>query len=131
MDLLFQVSSGGEDQFVVEVVPRTREVGQSWLSSACTSVWALVFSVLVIGRHRPSLILINGPGTCVPICFAALLFRILGLCLNRVVFIESLCRVESLSLSGRILYRLADDFFVQWPKLNKNYPRSRYVGRLV
>lgn len=125
------MSNGAEDQFVVEVVPRTREVGQSWLSSACTAAWALVFSVLVVGRHRPSLILINGPGTCVPLCFAALFFRILGLCENRVMFIESLCRVKTLSLSGRMLYRLVDDFFVQWPQLKQKYPRSNYFGRLV
>ncbi|XP_071515201.1 UDP-N-acetylglucosamine transferase subunit ALG14 [Panulirus ornatus] len=125
------VNCGGDDQFVVEVVPRTREVGQSWISSACTALWALIFSILVVARHRPTLILTNGPGTCVPVCFAALLFRILGICQIRTVFIESLCRVQTLSLSGCMLYRVTDDFLVQWPQLKEKYPRSKYLGRLV
>ncbi|KAG7165907.1 UDP-N-acetylglucosamine transferase subunit ALG14-like, partial [Homarus americanus] len=49
--------------------------------------------------------------------------------LARVVFIESLCRVQSLSLSGRMLYRITDDFIVQWPQLKDKYPRSKYMGR--
>ena len=96
-----------------------------------TSFWASIVSFVVIARHRPNLILTNGPGTCVPICLSSLIFRILGLCQNRIVFVESLCRVQSLSLTGRILYRLTDDFFVQWKKLYEKYPRSIYVGRLV
>ncbi|XP_045583107.1 UDP-N-acetylglucosamine transferase subunit ALG14 [Procambarus clarkii] len=126
-----QVNDEGDDQFVVEVVPRTREVGQSWVSTAYSAMWALIFCILVVARHRPSLILTNGPGTCVPVCLSALLFRILGICQTRVVFIESLCRVQSLSLSGRILYRITDDFIVQWPQLKTKYPRSKYMGRLV
>lgn len=41
----------------------------------------------------------------------------MGLLPVRVVFVESLCRVQSLSLTGRILYYLADRFVVQWPGL--------------
>jgi hypothetical protein len=33
------------------------------------------------------------------------------------VFIESFCRVQSLSLSGLLLYPLVDEFVVQWPQL--------------
>ncbi len=51
---------------------------------------------------------------------------------TRIVFIESIARVTTLSLSGKILYkaRLADGFFVQWPKLATAYPRANFVGRL-
>lgn len=121
----------GEGQFVVEVVPRTREVGQSWVTSAFTTLHALVVSFVVLFRHRPALILANGPGTCVPICAGAVMLRVLGVVPSRVVFVESLCRVRSLSLSGRILYPISDHFFVQWPQLTINYPRAHYNGRLV
>ncbi len=51
---------------------------------------------------------------------------------TRIVFVESIARVTTLSLSGKILYkaRLADGFFVQWPKLAAAYPRADFVGRL-
>ncbi|KAK8752072.1 hypothetical protein OTU49_011931, partial [Cherax quadricarinatus] len=126
-----KVTNGSGDQFVVEVVPRTREVGQPWVSTAYTALCALIFCISVVARHRPSLILTNGPGTCVPVCYSALLFRVLGICQSRVVFIESLCRVHSSSLSGSLLYRIVDDFIVQWPQLKEKYPRSKYMGRLV
>lgn len=118
-------------QYSIEVVPRARKVGQDWVSSCFTTLWALVFSVLSVNRHRPNLILTNGPGTCIPVCLVALLLRILGICRNRVVYVESLCRVKSLSLSGRILYHFADDVIVQWPDLLKAHPRCKYLGRLI
>lgn len=121
----------GEGQFVVEVVPRTREVGQSWVTSAFTTLHALVVSFVILVRHRPALILANGPGTCVPLCAGAVMLRVLGVTPSRVVFVESLCRVRSLSLSGRILYPISDHFFVQWPQLTINHPRAHYNGRLV
>lgn len=126
-----QEKNESEKTFLLETIPRTREVGQSWLSTIVTTLWASIFSLGIIAHHQPALILTNGPGTCVPICLSALLFRILGICHNRIVFIESLCRVKSLSLTGLILYRLVDDFFVQWDGLKERYPRAIYLGRLV
>ncbi|KAK4323694.1 hypothetical protein Pmani_005625 [Petrolisthes manimaculis] len=123
-----QTSAG---QYSIEVVPRAREVGQGWTSTYFTTLWSLIFSAISVTRHRPNLILTNGPGTCVPVCLVALGLRILGICRNRVVFVESLCRVKTLSLSGRILYHLADDIIVQWPGLSKTYPRCKYLGRLI
>ncbi|KAG0712396.1 UDP-N-acetylglucosamine transferase subunit ALG14 [Chionoecetes opilio] len=123
--------SQDEDHFVVEVVPRTREVGQSWVTSAFTTLRALIASLLVLAHHLPTLIVSNGPGTCVPLCVGAVIMRVLGVCHSRVVFVESLCRVRSLSLSGRVLYPLSDHFLVQWPYLTDSYPKARYIGRLV
>ena len=51
---------------------------------------------------------------------------------SRIVYVESIARVFSLSLSGKILYilRLADAVFVQWPELQQRYSRCEYKGRL-
>ena len=55
----------------------------------------------------------------------------LGSC--AVVYVESIARVKSLSLTGNILYRcrLAGAFFVQWEELAERLPRARYIGRLL
>lgn len=55
-------------------VPRAREVGQSWVSSTFTTLWSCVHAVGVVTTTKPELILVNGPGTCIPIVFAALAF---------------------------------------------------------
>ena len=76
-------------------------------------------------------VLCNGPGTCVPLCAAGLLLGMLGLKRVVLVYVESICRVENLSLSGKILYHLADYFFVQWTSLKDKYPKAIYMGRIV
>ena len=50
----------------------------------------------------------------------------------RVVYVESIARVATLSLSGWLLYSsgLADAIFVQWPELQAKYPHSTYAGRV-
>ena len=48
-----------------------------------------------------------------------------------IAFVETGSRVTSPSLTGRIMYRLADLFFVQWPELRRVLPRAIYAGRLM
>ncbi len=45
---------------------------------------------------------------------------------RRNVFIETITRTTLLSNTGKIVYHLllSDQFFVQWPDLQANYPRS-------
>ena len=111
-------------------------------------------------------ILCNGPGTCIPLCVIAFIFKVqycielcillhssqfqdhmvlednsglnlnmqvLGIRWSSIFYVESIARVKRLSLSGLILYKLymADQFFVQWPQLQRLYPRARYVGCLM
>lgn len=76
-------------------------------------------------------VLCNGPGTCVPLCAAGLLLGILGMKKVLIVYVESICRVQTLSLTGKILYPISDYFFVQWPSLRDKYPKSIFLGRIV
>ena len=105
-------------------IPRAREVGQSFGSSVPSTLHALWACVHLIWTASPDLVLVNGPGTCVPV---AVLARLAG---ARVVFVESWCRVESLSLTGRIMYWVAHRFVVHWPELVRRYPRAEYLGRI-
>jgi beta-1,4-N-acetylglucosaminyltransferase len=75
-------------------IPRSREVGQSYASSIVTTLWSFVHAIWLVARLRPGLVLCNGPGTCLPIAISAFLFRILGVCEGKIVFVESFCRVE-------------------------------------
>jgi len=112
------------------MLPRSREVGQSYATSVLTTMYALVHAVVLVLRSRPSLLLCNGPGTCIPIAAVAIGLRWLGIKYVTVMYVESICRVESLSLSGKLLLPFADHFLVQWPNLVSKYPRARYIGRL-
>ena len=111
-------------------LPRPREVHQSYVSSIFTSLRSFFRTLLLVWEVTPDLVLANGPGTCVPIVYSIFLFRLLGspgpsrlskLSKCKVVFIESLCRVQTLSLSGKLVYPIVDHFIVHWPKLRERH----------
>eukprot|EP00887_Chlorella_sp_A99_P008279 scaffold12.g8279.t1 len=87
-------------QYSSSTIPRSREVGQPWLSSARSTAYSLWFAAALVFRQRPDLLLVNGPGTCVPIVAAAWLARLLGAARGRVAYVESIARVYRLSLTG-------------------------------
>ncbi|KAG2492187.1 hypothetical protein HYH03_009435 [Edaphochlamys debaryana] len=118
--------------FVVHQIPRSREVGQSYITSIGTTLYSLVFAFGLVFLERPEMVLVNGPGTCIPICAAAFVYRVLGLGRAQIVYVESIARTRRFSLSAKLLYhlRMADLLFVQWEALAKTYPRAVYAGRL-
>ncbi|GLD54921.1 UDP-N-acetylglucosamine transferase subunit ALG14 homolog, partial [Lates japonicus] len=71
--------SDSESQFTICRIPRSREVHQSWSSSVVSTLNALRYSLPLVFRLRPDMVLCNGPGTCVPLCVAGLLLGILGM----------------------------------------------------
>ena len=91
------------------------------LVRATISAWQ---SLQALRRFQPDVVLSSGPSVAVPACIMA---RVLGI---KVIFVETGSRVTALSLTGRIMYRLADLFFVQWPGLCERYPKAVYAGRL-
>mmetsp|Transcript_36823 Transcript_36823/g.37477 ORF Transcript_36823/g.37477 Transcript_36823/m.37477 type:complete len:186 (-) Transcript_36823:143-700(-) len=112
-------------------IHRSREVKQSWLSSIWTILLSIIECFWIFHSLRPDLIICNGPGTCVPLCYVATLFRILHIHSTKIIFVESFCRVKSLSLTGKLLYPIADRFVVQWPELlSDRYVRAEYIGKV-
>jgi len=102
-------------------VKRSREVGQSFFSSILTTFIAFIQSFIAIFMDTPSIVICNGPGTCIPVLLAVYIIRWLKWTSIETVYIESVARVEQLSLSGKLVkwFNLADRFVVQWPTLSK------------
>ncbi|KAJ2794362.1 UDP-N-acetylglucosamine transferase subunit [Coemansia guatemalensis] len=119
------------EEYYVGRVPRSRKVGQSWKSTPASFARCLLSVTSLLYNHRPDAILCNGPANCVVVGAVAMLLRIIGIKHIPVIYVESFARVHSLSLSGRILYLLADRFVVQWPGLVRKYPRAEYIPHLV
>ena len=117
----------------VEVIPRSREVGQSYVTSVWTTlISAVICYKILLKLGRVDLVLCNGPGTCVPLCLGAWFNdRVLNRGNTAIVFVESICRVKSLSLTGKILSRFTDEILVQWPELKQKYPKSKYIARFI
>lgn len=118
-----------EDYKIVKI-PRSRSVHQSYITSVATTLYSIIYCLPVVFYYRPDLVLCNGPGTCIPICLSAFFMRAMYFSNSVIIFIESICRVKTLSLSGHIMSFFADEMLVQWPELQKKYPQTKYVGRL-
>lgn len=126
---------GQRRDVIMTGIPRARFVGQSYVTSVFTSAYSILWAVFLVFKWRPQLIVCNGPAICIPMALASLLLRVVcGSSVCRVVFIESGCRVTSLSLSGKLMYhlRLCDTFLVQWERLKETAaPRALYMGRTL
>jgi UDP-N-acetylglucosamine:LPS N-acetylglucosamine transferase len=79
-------------------------------------------SLGVFLKERPKVVVSTGADTAIPFCVIA---RLLG---KKVLFIESFCRIKEASLSGKIMYRLANLFLVQWKQNKKFFPRAEFAG---
>lgn len=83
-------------------------------------------SLRIFWKERPDVVISTGAGVAVPFC---LISKIGG---KKVVYIESFCRVEQPSFTGRIIYWIADLFLVQWEDLVGKYgSKARFWGRLL
>ena len=106
----------------VRRLPRPREVHQSYISSIVPTLRSVYYTLHLLQRENPDLLLTNGPGMCVPLIYLIFLSRLLMLSTTcRMIFVESLCRVQTLSLSGKLVYPIVDQFVVHWPSLKQKY----------
>jgi beta-1,4-N-acetylglucosaminyltransferase len=112
-------------------IPRSRSVHQSYFTSVFTTLYSTLASFPILVQFNPDLILCNGPGTCVPICVISFILRCSFISENKVIFVESICRVKSLSLTGKILQWFADEILVQWPEMTAVCKRAKYIGRVL
>lgn len=109
-------------------IPRSRYVNQSYLTSVFSTIYSIVMTVPVVIWFKPDTVLCNGPGTCVPVCLVAFFMRLFHFTDTSIVFVESICRVKTLSLTGKIMFFIADLIIVQWPELKHKYGwRVKYL----
>lgn len=119
------------DSFCCTAIGRSREVHQSYFSSLFTTFFSIIRCLSMVFMSRPDVILCNGPGTCVPVCLSAILLRICFINTGcKIVFVESFCRTETLSLTGKILRHVTNLFIVQWPALAEISEKFKYIGNL-
>jgi beta-1,4-N-acetylglucosaminyltransferase len=145
--ILLVCSAGGHLVQLLSLRPAWQGLDESWVTlpgvdsqcllAGCDVVFAsgptnrslrmalknMALAWRVIRERRPQVILSTGAALAVP-------FFLVGKTLGcRVVYVESLTRIRDLSLSGRLVYPLADAFFVQWPTTTRAR-RARFAGAL-
>ncbi len=84
----------------------------------------IIKSLIIFLKINPDIIITTGAHTAVPMCYIAKIFN------KKIIFIESFARVESRSLSGKLINRISDIFLVQHKELLDIYENSIYEGSL-
>ncbi len=73
-------------------------------------------------KIRPKVVVTTGAHTGVILCYIAKLFR------RKVIYIETFANIKTKSMSGKLVYPIADKFIVQWESMLKLYPKATYGG---
>ena len=75
-----------------------------------------------VRKEKPDVVICTGVLAMIPICLMA---KIAG---RKLIYIESFAKVTSPTMTGKLLYRFADQFYVQWPQMLDIYPEAIYLG---
>lgn len=79
-------------------------------------------SLILFIKIRPKVIVTTGTHTAVPMCYIGKLF------FRKIIYIETIANSETKTLSGKLVYPIADTFIVQWESMLKLYPKAIYGG---
>lgn len=76
----------------------------------------------ILLKEKPNFIISTGALVTIPTCLLGKLMR------KKIIYIESFARIDNLSITGKIMYRISDVFIVQWNELLEYYPKAIYLG---
>ena len=83
----------------------------------------LVFqSIFILLKEKPDVVISTGALATVPMCLLAKLFK------KKLIFIESFSKINSPTITGKLMYKYADLFLVQWEDMKQFYPDATYGG---
>ena len=149
MEILLVCSSGGHLAQLHRLRPWWERHDRRWVTFATAdatslladeeTVWAahpttrnipnalrnLRLAWRVLRTSPPDVVVSDGAGVAVPFFAVA---KLLGI---STVFLEVVDRIETRTLTGRLLYPIADLVCVQWPEQLRLYPRAVEVGALL
>jgi len=95
------------------------EIGFPWLM-----LMNFFKSLKIFLTEKPDIMISTGALATIPMCILAKLFK------RKLVFIESFAKVTSPTLTGKLMYKFADEFYVQWEEMLNIYPNAIYKGGL-
>lgn len=81
-----------------------------------------IISLYIFIKERPDAIICTGVLATIPMC---LICKLLG---KKLIYIESFAKVKSPTETGKLMYRYADQFYVQWESMLEVYPNAIYLG---
>ena len=92
------------------------------------SLKALIYNAClawkVLRAEKPDLIISSGAAVAVPFFYLGKLFGI------KLIYVEVFDRINESTLTGKLIYPIADRFIVQWEEMKKIYPKAINLGSI-
>lgn len=82
----------------------------------------LAFKVIL--KERPDLIISSGAAVAIPFFYVGKLFGV------KLIYIEVYDRIDSPTITGKIVYPICDEFIIQWEEQRKFYKKAKLLGGL-
>jgi UDP-N-acetylglucosamine:LPS N-acetylglucosamine transferase len=93
------------------------------------NIWNLVrntfLAIKVLRREKPDVIISDGAAVAVPFFYIGKILR------SKLIFIEVYDRIDSPTLTGRMVYPITDIFVLQWEEQKKNYKKGLFWGQIL
>ena len=84
----------------------------------------IIKSFFLFLKYQPEYIITTGTHTAVPMCYIGHLFK------RKIIFIETLANSTCATKAGKMVYKIADKFIVQWENMLEIYKDSEYWGTI-
>ncbi|MEK4974590.1 PssD/Cps14F family polysaccharide biosynthesis glycosyltransferase [Niallia sp. FSL R7-0648] len=81
-----------------------------------------ILAFKILKKERPDIIISSGAAVAVPFFYLGKLFGC------KTVYIEVFDRIDSPTLTGKLVYPVSDKFIVQWEEMKKVYPKAINLG---
>ncbi|MCI8636497.1 MAG: polysaccharide biosynthesis protein [Clostridia bacterium] len=75
-------------------------------------------------KIRPNVIVTTGTHTAGPMCIIGKIFK------SKVIYIETFANRNKKTATGKLIYKIADLFIVQWEEMLELYPKAVYGGSI-
>lgn len=116
----FYITLRGEDSIELDDAYIMKK---DWGPMFFQQIYFAIKALRILPKEKPDVVITTGGGMATPFCYLA---KLMG---KKVVFIESLCRIDTMSKGGKWIYPVADLFLVQWEELKEKYgEKAKYWG---
>ena len=112
----YEVTAGTNKIYYVDQINRKE------LLFGVKLIWNILISLRIFFKERPDIVICTGVLAMLPICRIAKFFN------KKLIYIESFAKVTSATMSGKYLYKYADQFYVQWESMKEIFHDAKYLG---
>lgn len=82
-------------------------------------------AIKILFKEKPDFIISSGAAPAIPFFYIG---KLLGC---KLVYIEVFDRIDSPTITGKLVYPICDKFIVQWEEQKRFYPKAENLGGII